>query len=208
MPLEEITIEEYTEEYRSQVVDLFRQEFTVAGGAVLDIIEETLEKKQAVIAIQKNELAGFGTYTQLNNRSDLKFQVQETLLIAKSPLTLGAALKSRLEIEQVFHQNGELVLEFFDSKFSRGDFCVLDSDISFTSMVVPPKYQRQGLGRLLIRERVKIAKDKGASAIYVSCWEGGPSKHVYSKEGFEKIIRYGPAYPDGQAVTAMGLVLD
>lgn len=53
---------------------------------------------------------------------------------------------------------------------------------------VDPEYRSHGIGKLLIEESVKWAKEKGATKLYVSAfWKNTKSLDFYKKNGFYEV---------------------
>ena len=69
-------------------------------------------------------------------------------------------------------------------------------------------FRRQGVGRRLTERRIERAKGLEASAIYVSCWEGGYAPKLYEHLGFMPILRSGPRYNDGHGEKTMVFLLE
>lgn len=72
------------------------------------------------------------------------------------------------------------------------------SVITFGPLGVHPNYQRQGIGELLIRETVELAKKSGFKAIIIY---GEPD--YYPRFGFRRCKEFEIAQPDGTYLDAM-----
>ena len=78
----------------------------------------------------------------------------------------------------------------------------------FSEIAVDPEFRGRGIGKMLAKKRIGVAKKSECSAIYVSCWEGGYISKLYEKLGFLPIIKAGPRYKDGNAEKVMCKLLD
>ena len=102
------------------------------------------------------------------------------------------------------YQKGEIVLEFYTNQFTTQDVRLQPEDMVLTHLMVRPEFRRLGVGEALTRERLKKAQEKKSTAAYVQCWEGSHVVSLYHKLEFLPIIRFGPAYVDGEASTVLG----
>lgn len=60
--------------------------------------------------------------------------------------------------------------------------------IEIENIGVDPEYRSQGIGRLLMEEIVKWAKEKGAAKLYVSAyWKNTKAVNFYKKNGFYEV---------------------
>jgi len=86
----------------------------------------------------------------------------------------------------VAEYEGEIIghILYTKSKFKRPDGRDVDT-INFGSLSVLPKYQRQGIGKALVRYSLLRAKEMGYKAVLIT---GVPD--YYSKLGFKRASTY------------------
>lgn len=58
------------------------------------------------------------------------------------------------------------------------------------SIVVDQKFRGRGVGKTLIQNLEKLAKDFGIEVFYLEVYEGNPAKHLYEKLGFIEFGRH------------------
>lgn len=54
-------------------------------------------------------------------------------------------------------------------------------------LMTHPDFQRRGIGRVLMEEAEKLAKEKGISLLVLDTREGDVSNHLYSSLGFVEV---------------------
>jgi len=90
-------------------------------------------------------------------------------------------------------------LEFFENEFTNDEVKLSPNDIGFGDLIVDQKYRRRGIGTALVHERIRLARERQASAVYTTIWESSPSRLIYQKLPFLPLLRTGPCYADGSA---------
>ena len=92
---------------------------------------------------------------------------------------------------------------FFEKSFPPAS----DKDTYFSELGIHPDFRRRGIGTMITKERIKTARKKGASAVYVECLVGSGSVKMYEDLGFSHLFYDKELYPNGQDMQAMGLIL-
>ena len=99
------------------------------------------------------------------------------------------------------------MIDFFDNEFTNGKFLPTSKDVYFDSLFVDETYQGRGIGTVLVKEQIRLARELGAPTIYVSCVESSPVVNIFKKLHFLPLLRTGPSYANGSAALEMGIRL-
>lgn len=83
---------------------------------------------------------------------------------------------------------------------------VLFDEAQITNVAVSPEYQNKGIGRLMMQEIMKIAKEKKANAMTLEVRPSNDSAlHLYESLGFKSVGRRRGYYEDGEDAEIMWL---
>ena len=77
------------------------------------------------------------------------------------------------------------------------------ADWHLTALAVLPTHRRRGIGTLLALERLRLAREAGATQVFVQCIEGSGSRSLYEGLGFTPLVRLARHYPDGRGMTLL-----
>lgn len=103
------------------------------------------------------------------------------------------------ELDLVAELNGEVVGNVMYTKAQLTDETGhVKPILTFGPLCVAPKYQRQGIGKLLLKRSFTIAKQMGYDTIVIF---GMPSNYV--SRGFESCLKHRVTMPDGSYPAAM-----
>jgi predicted N-acetyltransferase YhbS len=107
-----------------------------------------------------------------------------------SRIRKSEAFISKLSLVAINEDNNEIVGHILLSKIKISNDNQLEESLALAPVSVLPEYQNKGVGRLLILEALKIAKDLGYNSVVVM---GHPK--YYPKFGFEKASSWGIKAP-------------
>ena len=82
-----------------------------------------------------------------------------------------------------------------------------EGDLFVTEIAVRAEVRRQGIARALTMRQIENARCAGARHVLVTCWEAGPSAHLFTSVGFQPIARVARYYADGSDMVYMALRL-
>lgn len=210
--MNEITIQIYDRSYLEAILALHRLTFLpLYEEAQYEVNRKGFEKDltagQAYIARNDKEVIGFGSYQKIGDEPIVKESLENYLAWAENKANESELLvyqkKKAKEIGK-----GEAFVEIYENPITQGNLKVMDNDMYLSEMAVHIDFRRQGIGSELARRRIQEAKKQGSTAIYVHCWEGGPSANLYAGLGFLPVIRRSPVYKDGSGQTVMVLILE
>ncbi len=204
-----IQIHEYKESDPDRVQALFYDTFFPIFGkeaypSLLTEFRNDASAGRVFVALSSGDVVGLACYVLLEDDSVTKVNLERDLAWAKDRRN-ESALVGFLKQKQAELGKGEVIVQFYENAFTRDEVVVQDKDMYFSALAVHPDYRSKGIGEALTKKRIEIAKEKGSSAIFVHCWEGGHVSRLYEKLGFLPIIKDGPTFPDGAAKKVMGM---
>jgi len=171
-------------------------------------LEEALISSRVIVAELGNKIVGLAAYISASEDPELKADIQNALNYSWDlDDEVLNHLRNYWEQAQKELGKGEVVIEHFSNEFTQEGIEIKDSDLIFTGLAVHLDFRRRSIGTELAKKRIEIAREKGSSAIYVECWEGGNVSELYAKLGFLPILKGGPKYYDGNAQKVMGFFL-
>ena len=208
--MKDISLNFYDWGHESKIIKLYSDTFS---EVFLDSMEEHIsrlirESKNIIMALKEKELIGFGNFVQLHEFPIDKESLENALYWAQHNNK-----EDRDYLEKYYGEccdkfkRGQVVVEYFENRFTEENKKVLEKDIYFSNLVVHPNFRGQGIGNLLAKKRISIAKKRNAQTIYVDCLENSGAENLYLKLGFNPIMRTGPTYPNGYSSLLMGLEL-
>ena len=107
-----------------------------------------------------------------------------------SRIRKSEAFIPKLSLVAINEDNNEIVGHILLSKIKISNDNQLEESLALAPVSVLPEYQNKGVGRLLILDALKIAKDLGYNSVVVM---GHPN--YYPKFGFEKASSWGIKAP-------------
>jgi GNAT superfamily N-acetyltransferase len=83
---------------------------------------------------------------------------------------------------------GEIFNEISDDHFDLSKYKVGKKDIGYVYIIaIDPKYQKRGIGQMLVTKALKYQKEYGSGAVAVHCMQSSPgnaSEKLFTKMGF------------------------
>lgn len=104
---------------------------------------------------------------------------------------------------QTLHRNSEAdwanylirrKADFDKTQITRLDFVVSQSakaaenDVYLSGLTVLPERRGQGVGTELVQRGLRMAMELGASSVYATCADPGPSVNIFLKMGFQTLM--------------------
>ena len=163
---------------------------------------KTINNDRVLVARVNHNFVGFAAFDLMGENLKAKKSTQSALFWASSQVNYPAlsqyAVRRFDEIKK-----GEIVVEMYTNNATSSHIKVRNHNLYFSELVVIDEYRRQGIGRALTLKRIEQAEILKSQAIYVSCYGGGFVSKIYERLGFIPIIKLGPFYNDGHAITEM-----
>ena len=205
-----LTIRPYQECDRERFNKLYTSAFSSYDGPKfperLAALQFALSPETTLVAIVDQLLVGGATLSPLTEGSESFNNVATTLSWARERRDVDDQLIDYCkEIQNEF--GGEVVMTFFDNEFTQGTFEPTKNDVYLSGLFVDEEYRGRGIGTDLVNEQIKLARERNASAIYVTCVESSPVTKIFKNLAFLPLLRLGPSYANGSAALEMGMRL-
>lgn len=194
--------------HEEQIRQMHRSTFEPIDGQHYDpnkAIEE-IESSTILVAENAGRVLGYGSCCRLSDAPDVA-PGSSALHNWNKCLSWAKSLDEE-RVLQFLHSRsdavgGPVVYRRYDNAVLRQTSQIMPQDYEFRNSAVLPDHRGQGIGKELVRQRIEIAIQDGATAIFASCWMGGSSWRVLQKNGFQPMRLWGPSYYDGHAAKAM-----
>lgn len=205
-------------EDEADLVRIYHEAFVGIDG-IKDIGETTsrfmekVKNEKVLVATDNSRILGFAGYDLVRNvpPSLVDGRTMEDILNREiqcaRQINLQTSLREYLQRRKEAINCGEMEIKSFENEFTTSTFLVSPKDVYCTEMAVIPELRRNGVGKVLIQVRERIARELGSATLYVHCWCGGSSPQAYQNLDFKPILRMGPEYEDGSASLLFGKLL-
>lgn len=193
--------EEFLDEVIKQVFEEFRDSYPYADPEESEesVYESVYPSYQdnALLAIEKGELAGFILYNSFANLDLYTMQSCEYQLALSG--AFGWARKAYTNLLSKWRRE-EL------EAYRHAIRAIEPADHYITDLVVLPEHRNRGTATALVTEACEVSRERGSERIF-SHAANPISKRVHEKAGFEAILYTEPWYADHTGATLMGRTL-
>lgn len=117
---------------------------------------------------------------------------------------LRQSLREYLEESRKQLGSGEVILEYFPEAFYDVPLVIPKESVFATDFAVHPTYQNNQLGFELASYALRRIEKSGAPGIYGVIMDRTPIRMICEQLGFRSLLRYGPAYKNGEATIYIG----
>lgn len=180
-----------------------RQAVFEDGPTIVEIYRECLRQRMPVwsqqpierqvnVAEHDGEVVGLGGFTVIDT---VPYSGLAHLLAAMEPSMRGRLFPYGLKAYGI---NIEAPPELRITQ-QRGDWV-------FTALAVRPDARRRGIGTALALERLRAAREAGATKVFVQTLDAGGSRQLYEKLGFVPLVRMSEVSDAPSDATAMSLL--
>ena len=199
----------------TELIALYRTTFTSIDGpenidAAVEKFLDLIQEGAVICAFSEDKLLGFAGYNYVSRipsstvvGKTMEEVINQELFYARYPEARTYLWQSLAEIYSK-QNNGKIEIVSFENEFTVNNWQVNSNDTYCLSIGITPEFQGNGLGRILVGEGERLARESGSLTLYVHCKGSSGSQELFQRVGFKPILLAGPWFEDGTFIVMMG----